>query len=54
MNTITIELCAEDRARLDNILDQLKQLTTMSVVCDVTPQEKKQQTVPKQEPKQKQ
>ena len=24
MNTITIELCAEDRARLDNILDALK------------------------------
>lgn len=52
MNTITIELCAEDRARLDNILEQLKQLTPMSVVCDVTPQEKKQKTVPKQEPKQ--
>ena len=53
MNTITIELCAEDRARLDNILEQLKQLTPMSVVCDVTPQEKKQKTATKQEPKQK-
>ena len=52
MNTITIELCAEDRARLDNILEQLKQLTPMTVVCDVTPQEKKQQTATKQEPKQ--
>ena len=29
MNTITIELCAEDRARLDNILGQLKQLNQM-------------------------
>lgn len=52
MNTITIELCAEDRARLDNILEQLKQLTPMSVVCGVTPQEKKQKTATKQEPKQ--
>lgn len=41
MNTITmtVELCAEDRARLDSILEQLKQLTPMSVVCDVTPHE---------------
>lgn len=27
MNTITIELCAEDRARLDNILAALKDMT---------------------------
>lgn len=34
MNHITIELCAEDRARLDSILDQLKQLNTMPGVFD--------------------
>ena len=32
MNTITIELCAEDRARLDNILEQLKQLNQVPAV----------------------
>lgn len=34
MNHITIELCAEDRTRLDAILDQLKQLNTMPAVFD--------------------
>lgn len=55
MNTITmtVELCAEDRARLDSILEQLKQLTPMSVVCDVTPHENTpQQTAPAKEPQQ--
>lgn len=52
MNTITIEICAEDRARLDSILEQLRQLNQMPAVFDVTPQEKKQKTATKQEPKQ--
>ena len=60
MNTITmtVELCAEDRARLDSILEQLKQLTPMSVVCDVTPQQSTteqsttEQTAPAKEPEQ--
>ena len=52
MNTITIELCAEDRARLDSILEQLKQLNQMPAVFDGKEPEKKQQTAPKKEPKQ--
>ena len=52
MNTITIELCAEDRARLDSILEQLRQLNQMPAVFDGKEPEKKQQTATKQEPKQ--
>lgn len=33
MNTITIELCAEDRARLDNILEALKGVRTNCDAC---------------------
>jgi len=32
MNKITIELCAEDRARLDNILETLKSMATVPCV----------------------
>lgn len=52
MNHITIELCAEDRARLDSILDQLQQLNTMPAVFDGAAKEDKPQPQPQPEPKQ--
>lgn len=54
MNTITIELCAEDRARLDNILEALKNAAVLPCIAEeaveplkVTPQET---TEPAEEP----
>lgn len=46
MNHITIELCAEDRARLDSILDQLQQLNTVPAVFDGAAKEDKPQPQP--------
>ena len=49
MNTITIELCQEDRARLDRIIEALEQsraiaVNNMSVAPNVEPDELKAET----------
>ncbi|MBE5760011.1 MAG: hypothetical protein E7332_08335 [Clostridiales bacterium] len=39
MNKITIELCAEDRARLDAIIDELQALTNGKPIAQPAPQD---------------
>lgn len=50
MNTITIELCAEDRARLDNILEALQNKNCTKCVQEVAQVLSFPQEVPKNEP----